>query len=308
MSNTRRTFLQAAAITAGLRAQAIAQTRPESGRSSPAASEAQVPKMKFGNVEISRLVCGSNPFYGYSHFNSTLDSLMTEWYTPERVCAVLHQCERFGINARTFTNTPRCLSDYERFRAEGGRMHLIVQGRGDVAPLVERFNPLAIYAHGEDTDRAFQIGELENMREWCKKVRQLGVRVGVGTHKPEVIARVEEEGWDVDFYAACVYNRTRTQDEWKQALNGEMMDPAADIYMRSDPPRMYKVIRQTRKPCFAFKILAAGRLSGRAVDQAFQTAFESIKPIDGVFVGMFPRFRDEVKENAERVRRVLSRG
>ena len=37
----------------------------------------------------------------------------------------------------------------------------------------------------------------------------------------------------------------------------------------------------------AFKILAAGRLSGRAVDQAFQTAFESIKPTDGVFVGRF---------------------
>ena len=35
--------------------------------------------------------------------------------------------------------------------------------------------------------------------------------VGVGTHKPEVIARWRSKGWDVDFYAGCVYNRTRTQ-------------------------------------------------------------------------------------------------
>jgi hypothetical protein len=71
---------------------------------------------------------------------------------------------------------------------------------------------------------------------------------------------------------------------------------------------MYRVMRQTRKPCFAFKILAAGRVGEREIDQAFRTAFLSIKPTDGVFVGMFPRVRDEVRENAERVHRVLSVG
>jgi hypothetical protein len=69
---------------------------------------------------------------------------------------------------------------------------------------------------------------------------------------------------------------------------------------------MYRVMRQTRKPCFAFKILAAGRIPDRGVDQAFRTAFESIKPTDGIYVGMFPRVKDEVKENAERVHRILA--
>jgi hypothetical protein len=32
-----------------------------------------------------------------------------------------------------------------------------------------------------------------------------------------------------------------------------------------------------------------------------------LKPGDSVFVGMFPKFRDEVKENAERVCRILAR-
>ena len=79
-----------------------------------------------------------------------------------------------------------------------------------------------------------------------------------------------------------------------------------DIYLQSDPPRMYKVMRQTKKPCFAFKILAAGRIPDRGVDQAFRTAFESIKPTDAVYVGMFPRAKDEVRENAERVHRILT--
>jgi hypothetical protein len=80
-----------------------------------------------------------------------------------------------------------------------------------------------------------------------------------------------------------------------------------DIYMASDPARMYRVLRQTRKPCFAFKILAAGRIAPEGIEQAFRTAFESIKPYDAVYVGMFPRFRDEVHINAEIVHRILSR-
>jgi len=68
------------------------------------------------------------------------------------------------------------------------------------------------------------------------------------------------------------------------------------------------VMRQTKKPCFAFKILAAGRIEDQGVEGAFRTAFQSIKPNDGVFVGMFPRYKDEVKENAEIVHRILAGG
>jgi hypothetical protein len=40
------------------------------------------------------------------------------------------------------------------------------------------------------------------------------------------------------------------------------------------------------------------------VDAAFQFAFSNIKPKDCVLVGMYPRHKNEVKENTERVRRV----
>ena len=116
------------------------------------------------------------------------------------------------------------------------------------------------------------------IRDWCKQLRDLGVRVGVGTHKPEVISLVEEQNWDVGFYVGCVYNRTRTNDEWKKVLNGETMELDREIYVQSDPPCMYSVMRQTSMPCFAFKVLAAGRIQDAgAVEQAFRTAFQSMK-------------------------------
>ena len=76
-----------------------------------------------------------------------------------------------------------------------------------------------------------------------------------------------------------------------------------EVYLQDDPPRMYKIFQQTKKPCVAFKILAAGRVS--SPEAAFKRAFQSIKPTDAVCVGMFPRIKDEVKENTEIVRRIL---
>ncbi len=311
MSNTRRGFLQsAAALAAG--ANAAAQTPGGRGARTAAASlqpvsEIQVPKMKFGGVEISRLVLGCNPFLGEGHFNPTLAALMREYFTPDRVCSIMHQCNRFGINAYQLAGGPGTL---QRFESEGGKMHLIVQG--GQAPLedqmrsLQAFHPLAIYNMGETVDRAFQTDSMDTIKEWCKKARDKGVMVGVGTHKPEVIALVEEQNWDVDFYAGCVYNRTRTDGEWRELLHGELMEMSREMYLQSDPARMYKVMRQTRKPCFAFKILAAGRIPDGGIERAFRTAFESIKPIDGVFVGMFPRVRDQVREDAGIVHRILA--
>ena len=85
--------------------------------------------------------------------------------------------------------------------------------------------------------------------------------VGVGSHIPEVLALVEEQGWDVDFYAGCVYNRRRTPEELRKLLGGELPEMPIEVYLQDDPPRMYKVFRQTKKPCVAFKIMAAGRVA-----------------------------------------------
>jgi hypothetical protein len=326
MSDTRRNFFHAAAaVAAGLggAANVAAQARgpqtpapaagPGQGQGrggrgqQPAGppkpvSEVQVPKMKFGKAEISRLICGCNEFYGFSHFNSTLDTVMQEYYTQERVCDVLHQCNRFGINAFNYYSGGRGQPDFEAFLAEGGNMHLIVQGNiGDQTEFIKKFKPLAIYYQGDQTDRAYHNDQMDTVKEWCKKMRDTGSMVGVGSHNPEVIALVEERNWDVDFYACCVYNRTRTQDEWAKVLGDERVE--GEGYVHGDPPKMYKVIQASRKPCFAFKILAAGRVTN--VDQAFRTAYQSIKPTDGVFIGLWPRVRDQVRENAERVHRLL---
>lgn len=71
---------------------------------------------------------------------------------------------------------------------------------------------------------------------------------------------------------------------------------------------MCRMIRQTKKPCLAFKLFGAGRASGspEQVEHAFRFALDGIKRTDAVIVGMYPRFKDEVRENTELVRRILT--
>ncbi|MGA2633378.1 MAG: hypothetical protein ABSF16_04020 [Terracidiphilus sp.] len=316
MSNTRREFLQTSAalalgIVGGAGTNLIAETQSQTqsaGMPSTAPLEVQVPKMKFGNAEIGRLVLGVNPLYGWAHYNNNFSNAMKDWYTHDKVCEVLHRANAFGINALNYVNAKRAPSDLAQFEAEGGKMNLIVQvcAPDDAAALYKEHKPLAMHRQGEVVDIAFKERTMDTVREWCKRVRDLGTLVGVGTHKPEVIELVEEQGWDVDFYAGCVYNRTRTEEELKQILNGQLLEMPREVYLQSDPARMYKVMRQTTKTCFAFKILAAGRIEGASVEQAFRTAFSGIKPNDGVFVGMYPRNTDEVKVNAEIVHKILT--
>jgi hypothetical protein len=257
-----------------------------------------MPKVKFGKVELSRFMIGSNPFNGGSHFNTILSRVMGEFYTPAKVLEVMQRCEKFGINVYNYIHISRVPADWERFTGEGGRMHIVAQGIApDPTELVKAVKPLGVWVQGERSDDAYRAGRMETIRDYCKKLRDLGVEmVGVGSHIPEVLALVEEQGWDVDFYAGCVYNRRRTQQELRKLMSGELPESPGEVYLQDDPARMYKVFRQTKKPCVAFKIMAAGRV--RSAESAFRTAFQSIKPNDMVCVGLFPRIKDEVKENA----------
>jgi hypothetical protein len=102
----------------------------------------------------------------------------------------------------------------------------------------------------------------------------------------------------------CLYYLTRPRPEIAKLLGGEA--PLGEVYLPSDPPKMFKAIRATKKTCLAYKVLAAGRRidSAKEISQAFQTAFENIKPGDAVIVGMSQQFGDQVSENAGLVRKL----
>ena len=59
---------------------------------------------------------------------------------------------------------------------------------------------------------------------------------------------------------------------------------------------MCQMTRPTRKPCFASKI--PHRRTAPAAIGLFVFMYQNIKPQDGVIIGMFPSFKDEITQNA----------
>jgi hypothetical protein len=134
------------------------------------------------------------------------------------------------------------------------------------------------------------------------------VLVGLSAHDPTLIEVAEEKGWDVDYYMTALYFLNRTNEEQRAILGNDL--PLGEIYLLSDPPRMFKVIKTTSKPCLAYKLLATGRRIGSPAEvrRCFEEAFANLKPKNAAIVGMYQQFGDQVAENAAIVREVGSRG
>ncbi len=294
MSSTRRAFLQSAAAAPAL-----------------AAQPAPLPAVKFGGRhEISRLIIGTNPLMGYSHFNRILDQCMREWMTLERRVETILAAERAGITTWQLHYQKETIDTLKGVRERGSKIKVFLLSDFELhkdfamIPDAAKLGFLGMAHHGNRTDEAFREGRMERVLEFVQRVRDTGAMAGVSTHNPAVIEWIEEKGWPVDYYMACFYHVTRTPEQVRALMNGER--PLGEPFLEKDPERMTRVIRQTRKPCLGFKILGAGRAGGsrEQIEAAFRFAFANIKPGDAVIVGMWPKFKDEITENCEIVRKI----
>jgi hypothetical protein len=307
-SSTRRTFLkQTAGLAAGVAALASAE--------STAAARADtrlLPTVKLGKHAVTRLIIGGNPIYGHSHFNKLLSEHQKSWHTPERVVELLRHCEKAGLNTWQNSYAERTLKDLDRYREAGGTMQWLCLGKPDWDQRPERVEeaarrkPIGIAPHGALAEKLHRQNKLNVLTTLLKRIRDTGVQVGLSAHNPAVIELAEEKGWDVDYYMCCLYYLTRPRDEYHKLLGPHL--PLGEIYLPTDPPRMFKVIKAARKPCLVYKVLAAGRRVGNPVEvrQCFQTALKNIKPTDALIVGMYQEFGDQVGQNAGIVRELCS--
>jgi hypothetical protein len=306
----RRDFLQQAA---GAATGASLVTGAASVASAPATS--LLPTITLGKHAVTRLIVGGNPIYGYSHFNKLLSMHQKDWHTPERVVELLLHCQRMGLNCWQNSYAERTLSDLDRYRAAGGTMHWLGLGKPDwdqhpelIADAAKR-KPIGIAPHGALAERLHRQNKLPVLHDLLKRIRDQGVQVGLSAHNPALIALSEEKGWEVDYYMCCLYYLTRPQEEWQKLLGKDLPIPTNEIYIPSDPPRMFEVVKRAKKPCLIYKVLAAGRRIGTPAEvrRCFETAFANIKPTDAVIVGMYQQFGDQVAENATLVRELASR-
>lgn len=287
---SRRGFLGQTAA-AGLVAAAPAQAEP-------------LPEIKLGNKRVSRLIAGSNPLAGYSYGTAKLTAHMLDYFTVERTTEFLMHCERQGITTFQGHLSPKIRSALLAARERGSKIHYILLADGfatGVPQEVLELKPVAIAHHGGVTDKLFRTGQQAVVHDFVKKVHDAGFVAGISMHNPDNLARIEDSNWENDFYMTCFYYLTRSPEDLGKIVSEQTVEQVHGEYLffAADPDRMTRRVREARKPCLGFKVLGAGRMCKNAqmLEKAFEYAYRSIKPVDGVIVGMYPALSDEVKEN-----------
>jgi hypothetical protein len=297
----RRHFLTActAAGAAGLVSGAARAANPPQ----PAAA---LPAIALGKFRVSRMVVGYNPIGGYSYQGHHMDQHMREYYTVPQTVEFLERCQRQGINTHQFSPSDKMTQVLRTMRERGSTMQFFClhAGRGQVKSVLKDTQPFAMAHHGGATDSLFAQGKSREVHDFVKEVHDHGLLAGVSAHNPDCIKRVADEGWEVDFFMTCFHFLTRTT---MPGSDKPLALPTLELsypFFRDDPVTMTQVARQVKQPCFGFKILGSGRkcASQSSVRAAFKFAFENLKPIDGVIVGMYPRFFDEIVADAQYVR------
>src|SRR5512143_4180501 len=135
----RRDFLRSGVVLAAGAGTARGPRRP--GQTGAADGPTTLPTVRLGTLEVSRLVLGSNPFWGYSHKSAQLDEEMRRHHTDERIVQILDEAASCGVTAVASPPEERWRKIWTGYVAGGGKLkHWISQCHGDPGQMLSEID------------------------------------------------------------------------------------------------------------------------------------------------------------------------
>lgn len=259
--------------------------------------KSELPKGKLGDIELSRMIMGSNLINGYAHARDLIyaNTLFKAYNTDQKILETFHLAEMAGINASFLTNSNFPIF-HKYLKLYGGKMKTICQTYlkdndlfGDI-DLAAGNGATTLYIQGGVADRYVREGKLKVLAEAIEYIKKKGYAAGIGAHALTVVQTCEREGIPVDYYvktfhhdkywsAHPVEKRIEFSVDNSKYLNHDLIhDNMFDLF--SDKTAQF--MSEVRKPWIAFKVLAGGAIQPR---EGIRHAFEG--GADFICVGMF---------------------
>lgn len=263
----------------------------------------------FGH-KVSKLIIGDNPFNGHSYIPKHIPQAeMIDYHTEDKILEAMHKMEELGINTMLPLADPYIIRILRHYRNNGGKMNFIFQTFSPIMVEVSMremmsVDPIGVYLSGTFTDVRYETGREQEILDMMATLRTMGIKTGLGTHHPEFIEKSEKDGWNPDFYMACMYNLRRNREGAESGfITGKTKEDVC--IMPSDRGEMLNVLKKVEKPIIAFKIFAGGQMlvereeeERRAlIKDAYNTIFTSLKPDDFAVAGIFQKYHDQLTEN-----------
>jgi hypothetical protein len=239
-------------------------------------------QVRLGDVPVSRLIIGGNPFSGFSHQTDERDDEMRRYFTTERIKETLREAESLGVNTHLGRADHHIMRVLLEYWDQGGSIQWIAQTCPEVGDIPRGVQnginggAKACFIHGGLMDFRFAQNHLDDIPDAIAMIRDAGLAAGIAGHNPEVFEWAESY-LDVDFYM-CSYYNSANRDKGAELKSG-----MTEWFRPEDRARMGALIQKLSKPAIHYKVLAAGRNDPR---EAFAFVAEHLRPQDAVCVGI----------------------
>lgn len=236
-------------------------------------------RVNVGGRDFSKVILGSNPFYGHSHFSAARDAEYAHRFSPEMIQTLAFHCFDLGINAVEssanegivsllvslrvrhgdavrFVGTTR-IDETSAMKSHQDKLAFLVAHRADICVI-----------HAQYADRSVKDGALRGLARMVDVIHEAGLLAGISTHSAQTVEFCENQGYGLDTYLFPVNSLGFVYPGYR---GGESVQDRVDI------------VRGVAKPFVLIKVLAAGRIPPA---DALPFAAEIMKPNDLISLGM----------------------
>ena len=259
--------------------------------------KSKLPVGKLGEMNISRMIMGSNMMSGTAHARDLkyVSTLFKAYNSEHKVLETLHLGEMAGINA-TFMINPFYPLFNKYLKIYGGKMQSICYVPlnpknffGEIDRAIGN-GANTIYILGAHGDLYVREGKIAMLAKAVEYIKKQGYLAGMGAHSLEVVKACEKEGLPVDYYVKTFHHDNYwsahpeservefSVEEGRNPDHNKIHDNMFDLF----PVRTTEFMKEVKKPWIAYKVLAGGAI---LPEEGFRFAFEN--GADFICVGMF---------------------
>ena len=247
-------------------------------------------RVSIGNLTFSKVLCGSNPFYGHSHFSEARNAEYLARFDDEAVKRTIQRGIDLGVNTVESCANERIVSLLSDLRAANdGRIHFVGSTRIDetsemstheekLSFLIENRADICV-VHAQFVDQPREADKIEGLEPFIDRIHEAGLLAGISTHQISTVELCERKGYGIDAY---LFPLNLSGYVYPAYEGNETAQERADL------------IRSVPKPFVIIKALAAGRIPP---DEGLQFVAENSKPNDLISIGLGTE--EEVAETLE---------
>ena len=231
-----------------------------------------------GGIQFSKAMCGTNAFYGRSHFSTARDTEYKEHFNEQNIIKAIECSMKWGINTVETSANEQIENIITSIREKNKvQLHCVGSTRIDETSAMKSHHQKLDFLiqhraaicviHSQFMDNSWTDHSGDQFKRMLDQIHEAGLITGISTHKVKTVEMCEKKGYSIDTY---LFPLNLMGFVFPGYDGGESAQERANL------------VRGISKPFILIKTLAAGRIPP---DEGLHFIAENSKPNDIISLG-----------------------